>query len=181
MNRKERPIVLIGFMATGKTTVGRLVAERLGRAFVDLDRLIEETAGCTVAELFRTSGEPAFRRVEAEALRRALGTPDTVVATGGGAACREDNLQAMLAGGLVVALSATPDEVLRRTGGASGRPLLDGSDDPLTVATRLLGEREPFYSRAHVRVDTVGRSAEEVAGQVVTAVVKEEGAHGSYD
>jgi shikimate kinase len=65
--------------------------------------------------------------------------------------------------------------VLRRTGGASGRPLLDGADDPLAVATRLLGERESFYSRAHIRVDTVGRNTDEVAGQVVTAV-KEEGA-----
>jgi shikimate kinase len=175
MDFKGKPIVLIGFMATGKTTVGRLVAERLGRRFVDLDQLIEETAGGTVAELFRTAGEPAFRKAESEALRRALTMSDAVVATGGGAACREDNLSAMLAGGLVVALSATPAEVLRRTGGASGRPLLDAAEDPLALATRLLGEREPFYSRAHVRVDTVGRSAEEVAVHVVRAV-KEEGA-----
>ena len=66
-----RPIVLIGFMATGKTTVGRLVAERTGRRFVDLDQLVEETAGMTIADLFRSAGEPAFRRAEAQALRRA--------------------------------------------------------------------------------------------------------------
>jgi shikimate kinase len=167
---KGKPIVLIGFMATGKTTVGRLVAERLGRQFLDLDRVIEETAGTTVAELFRTAGEPAFRRAEGAALRSALARPDVVVATGGGAACREDNLEVMLAAGLVVALSATPGEVLRRTGGPSGRPLLDGADDPLAVASRLLGEREPFYARAHLRVDTVGRTPEEVAALVVAAV-----------
>jgi len=167
---RGRPIVLIGFMATGKTTVGKLVAERLGRRFLDLDGLIEETAGKTIAELFRSDGEPAFRRAETQALRAALATEDTVVATGGGAACREDNLQAMLAAATVVALSATPLEVLRRTGGASGRPLLDRAEDPLTLATRLLGEREPFYARAHLRIDTVGRSAEEVAALVADAV-----------
>jgi shikimate kinase len=169
-HKDGRPIVLIGFMATGKTTVGRLVAERLGRRFVDLDELIEQTAGTTVAELFRTAGEPAFRRAEAQALRQALATPGTVIATGGGAACREENLEAMLAGGVVVALSATPLEVLRRTGGPSGRPLLDGAEDPLDAATRLLGAREPFYARAHLRVDTVGRTPEEVAALVAAAV-----------
>jgi shikimate kinase len=172
--RKGRPVVLIGFMATGKTTVGRLVAERLDRKFLDLDQLVEETAGTTVAELFRTAGEPAFRRAEAQALRKALATRETVLATGGGAACRQDNLEAMLAEGLVVALSATPLEVLRRTGGPSGRPLLDGAEDPLTVATRLLGEREPFYARAHLRVDTVGKTPEEVAALVADAVLQHE-------
>jgi shikimate kinase len=167
-------VVLIGFMATGKTTVGRLVADQLGRRFLDLDLLVEEEAGTTVAELFRTAGEPAFRRAEAKALQRALGTRDTVLATGGGAACRDENLQAMLGQGLVVALSATPLEVLRRTGGPSGRPLLDGAEDPLEVATRLLGEREPFYARAHLRVDTVGRSPEEVAALVAAAVRQQE-------
>jgi shikimate kinase len=167
-------VVLIGFMATGKTTVGRLVAERLGRQFLDLDRMIEETAGSTVAELFRSAGEPAFRHAETRALEKALGTSETVLATGGGAACREDNLEAMLARGTVVALSATPLEVLRRTGGPSGRPLLDGAEDPLEVATRLLGEREPFYARAHLRVDTVGRTPEEVAALVAAAVRQQE-------
>src|SRR5437762_13810301 len=83
-SRKGRPVVLIGFMATGKTTVGRLVAERLDRRFLDLDQLVEETAGTTVADLFRTAGEPAFRRAEAQALRKALATREI-----GRASCRE--------------------------------------------------------------------------------------------
>ena len=95
--RPGTPIVLIGFMATGKTTVGRMVAKHLQRRFLDLDHLVEETAGMKVPELFRTQGEPAFRRVEAEALRQALKMEQVVLATGGGAACREENLQAMLA------------------------------------------------------------------------------------
>jgi shikimate kinase len=165
-----KPIVLIGFMATGKSTVGRLVAAQLGRSFVDLDHLIEQIAGKRVADIFRDDGEPAFRKREAEALARALAQPDAVIATGGGAACREENLAAMLERGRVVALSVTPAEVLKRTGGASGRPLLDQAADPLAAASDLLKKREPFYARAHVRVDTVGKSPETVATEVLAAL-----------
>lgn len=165
----QRPIVLIGFMATGKSTVGRLCAQRLGRPFLDLDRVIEETARMTVARIFQTQGEPAFRRLEAEALARALDTRGAVIATGGGAACREENLTLMLSRGFVVTLSAPPSEVLKRVGARSGRPLLDGSDDPMTAAAKLLSEREPFYARAHARVDTVGRPASAVADDVLAA------------
>ena len=165
--------MLIGFMATGKTTVGRLVAERLQRTFLDLDQLVEETAGMKIPELFRTRGEPAFRKAEAAALEKALKMDDVVLATGGGAACREDNLQAMLGSGYVVALSAPPAEVLKRTGGASGRPLLDSAADPLAEAQRLLEAREPFYTRAHLRIETVGKSPQDVAAEIVAAVRQE--------
>jgi shikimate kinase len=143
------------------------VAERLQRSFVDLDREIESAAGMPIPEIFRREGEPAFRRHETEALRRALALEDVVIATGGGAACREDNLRAMLERARVVALSAPPAAVLERAGGRSGRPLLDGEDDPLSAAARLLREREPFYARAHVRVDTVGKTPEQVAEEVL--------------
>lgn len=162
--------MLIGFMATGKTTVGRIVAERLQRPFVDLDRRIEALAGRPVAEVFRAEGEPAFRRLESEALRAALREPEAVIATGGGAACREENLAVMLDQATVVALSVTPAEVIRRTGTRSGRPLLDGAADPLTAAKELLEQREPFYARAHAQVDTVGRTPEDVAAEVISAL-----------
>ena len=171
--RPGTPIVLIGFMATGKTTVGRMVAERLERTFLDLDHLVEEGAGMKIPELFRTQGEAAFRKAESEALGKALKMDSVVLATGGGAACREDNLQAMLAGGYVVALSAPPSEVLKRTGGASGRPLLDSAADPLAEAQRLLSAREPFYARAHLRIETVGKTPQDVATEIVAAVRQE--------
>jgi shikimate kinase len=173
---KARPIVLIGFMATGKSTVGRIVARRLGRPFLDLDRVVEQVAGMPVADIFRSEGEPAFRRREAEALDQVLGTEGAVIATGGGAACREENLQLMLARGFVVALSAPPSEVVARTGAASGRPLLDGAADPLAVAQALLQQREPFYSRAHVRIETVGRGPHQVADEVIAALREHGGA-----
>ena len=171
--RNARPIVIIGFMGTGKTTVGRLVAGRLGWRFVDLDAVIEELAGKKIPDIFRGEGEAAFRRLEAAALGRALGGERTVLATGGGAACQEANLAMMLERGRVVALSATPEEVLSRAGRASGRPLLDGASDPLAQARALLREREPYYARAHVRVDTVGKSPEDVAAEVLAAVARE--------
>ncbi len=166
--------MLIGFMATGKTTVGRLVASRLGRPFVDLDRAIEDAAGRSVAEIFRTEGEPTFRRRETDALRRALRVRGAIIATGGGAACSEENLAAMLAGGLVVALTAPAAEIARRAGRLSGRPLLDGAPDPVAAAAELLAKREPFYARAHVRLDTSGKSAEAVAAEVLAAAAADD-------
>jgi shikimate kinase len=168
----RKPIFLIGFMATGKSTVGRLVAARCGWKFVDLDDVIVRAAGLSVAEFFAREGEPGFRRREADAVREACQRTDTVIATGGGAACREENLRAMLDAGSVIALSATPAEVLRRTGGASGRPLLDGAADPASAAAALLAAREPFYARAHHTINTVGKTTAEVAAEVLAKVMQ---------
>jgi shikimate kinase len=159
----DAPIFLIGFMASGKTTVGRLLAERLAWAFVDLDRLIEEGAGKTVAEIFSVEGEAGFRKRETAAVRAAAQRRKTVVATGGGAPCREENLEAMLAAGRVYWLEVSVQQAVERAGQASGRPLLDAAADPLAEARRLLAVRERFYARAHLKVDTDGRSAGEVA------------------
>ena len=170
----DGPLFLVGFMATGKTTVGRIVAERLGWTFRDLDEAIVAAAAgqhASVAAIFAAEGEAGFRRRETEAVREAVGLRRTVIATGGGAACREPNLSLMLNGGRVVALAATPEEVLRRTGGAaSGRPLLDGRADPLAAAAELLAAREPFYARAHQRIDTVGKTAGAVADEVIAVL-----------
>lgn len=167
MTHTSKPIVLIGFMATGKTTVGRLVAARTHRTFVDLDAAIVAEANMPIPEIFRAEGEPGFRRREAAALDKALLDVNAVIATGGGAACREDNLRKMLQQAFVVALWADAEEVIKRVGQRSGRPLLDGADDPQAVARKLLHEREPFYARAHARVQTVGRTPEAVADDVI--------------
>jgi shikimate kinase len=121
----DAPIFLIGFMASGKTTVGRLLAERLEWAFVDLDKLIEDGAGGTVADIFAAEGEEGFRKRETEALREVAQRRKTVIATGGGAPCREENLEAMLGAGRVFWLEVSPEEAVQRAGKASGRPLLD--------------------------------------------------------
>ncbi len=166
----EAPIFLIGFMGSGKTTVGRLLAERLGWSFADLDDLVVRAAGASVAEIFAREGEEGFRRREAEAVRAAATGRRSVVATGGGAACREENLRLMLASGRVVALGVSAAEAVRRTGGRSGRPLLDGSADPLAAATSLLGKRQAFYAQAHLRVDTDGRTPAEAASAILAGL-----------
>jgi shikimate kinase len=166
----EGPLFLIGFMGSGKTTVGGLLAERLGWSFADLDELIVRAAGLSVAEIFAREGEEGFRRRETEAVRAASSGRRAVVATGGGAACREENLALMLGAGRVVALAISAAEAVRRTGSRSGRPLLDGSADPLGAATALLAKREPFYARAHLRVETDSLTPDETAGAIVAGL-----------
>jgi shikimate kinase len=166
----DAPIFLIGFMGSGKSTVGRILAARLGWAFHDLDRVIAEAARSTVAEIFAREGEEGFRQRETEAVRSATTLRRAVVATGGGAACREPNLSLLLAAGPVVALSVSPEEAVRRTRGDASRPLLHGETDRLRAAADLLRDREAFYARAHALVDTHGRSPETVAADVLRVI-----------
>jgi shikimate kinase len=162
-------------MATGKSTIGSLLAIAWGWELIDLDQQIVLLAGMSVADIFRQEGEPGFRLREAQALRQAGHRTRVVVATGGGAACREDNLSFMLGAGTVVGLSAPPAEVLRRAQGddRSARPLLAGDQDPLAAAATLLSAREPFYARSHHRVDTVGKTPDEVAREVADLLTRE--------
>jgi shikimate kinase len=163
----ETPIFLIGFMTSGKSTVGRLVAGRLGWDFRDLDQVITAPAGMSVAQIFAAEGEAGFRRREADALATAAGWRRTVVATGGGAACEETNLRRLLDAGRVVTLGVSPAEVVRRSRGGAERPLLAGGGNPLRAATDLLRARAGFYARAHHQVETDGRSIEAVAEEVL--------------
>jgi shikimate kinase len=163
----EAPIFLIGFMTSGKSSVGRVVAERLGWAFADLDQVVTAAAQASVAQIFASEGEAGFRRREAQAVAAASGWTRTVVATGGGAACHEESLRLMLQAGRVVALEISPEEVVRRANGGAGRPLLAGATDPLAVVTELLRARAPFYARAHHRVVTDGLAIDAVAANVL--------------
>jgi shikimate kinase/3-dehydroquinate synthase len=162
----QRPLLLSGFMATGKSTVGRLLAARVGRPFVDLDARIEARLGTRIQEFFAARGEAAFRAEERSELERVLGeaTADAppVVALGGGALLsREVRLRALDAA-VVVTLSASPDEIARRAGARSGRPLLD-TPDPAARALELLTQRAPAYVESHAVVKTDGRTPEQVA------------------
>jgi shikimate kinase len=165
----DAPLFLVGFMATGKTTVGRILAARLGWRLVDLDEVIARDAGETVSRIFETEGEAGFRAREAQALEAVSRERAVVVATGGGAACREENLRTMLDAGRVVALAITPEEAVRRARGGAGRPLLAGPD-PVGTAAALLEARAPYYARAHLSVDTVGRLPQDVARDVLAWV-----------
>src|SRR5688572_30478451 len=137
----QRPLFLSGFMATGKTSVGRLVAERNGRPFVDLDQRIEAQAGKSVAQIFADHGEAHFRALERAALEALFSESETakapVVALGGGALMPRDLRLRALDRAVVVTLEASPGEVLRRAGTRSGRPLLDQQNGDTRVRELL--------------------------------------------
>lgn len=162
-----RPLFVAGFMGTGKSTVGQLLAARLGRTFVDLDERISEEAQATIPELFVAEGEAGFRAREAEMLARVCTEGDRVVAVGGGAPCFGDNLERMLAAGVVVGLSASADAILTRIGDASTRPLLAGTVDRQAEVVRLLAERQPYYQRADFTVETSGVAPSQVLAKIL--------------
>ena len=169
----RRHIVLVGMMGSGKTAVGRRVAERLGRPFVDTDKLVEERAGKTVPEIFADDGEPAFRALEAEVVGAALDSDIwAVIAFGGGAVLDPANRELAREAGLVIWLQAPVTELARRVTAGRGalRPLLAESESPETALEDIARAREEAYrAAAHVVIDTSGRSPGQVASAVMRA------------
>ena len=148
---------LVGFMGVGKTTVGREVASRLGLPFYDLDQLIEERAGESVAEIFARSGEGVFRTLESEALRDLLEREPGVIATGGGTFARAENRTLIRAAGVSVWLDAPTEIVLERGAAGEHRPLWGGEEK----ARALLELRLAAYQQADLRFDVREWSAQE--------------------
>ncbi|MEJ5312276.1 MAG: 3-dehydroquinate synthase [Anaerolineae bacterium] len=159
-------LVLTGFMGTGKTTVGREAAQRLGRAFVDMDDVIAARAGKPIPRIFAEDGEPAFRALEAAVCAELSAQDGLVIATGGGALVNPANRVTMQRGGVVVCLDARPDEILRRVGGNADRPLLNVPDPAARVA-ELLAARREAYAAIPWHVETSGRSVDAVVAEVV--------------
>jgi shikimate kinase len=161
----ERPprVVLVGFMGSGKTSVGRLLARRLGYGFEDMDRRIEERAGRTIAEIFRDDGEVAFREREREEALALSRLRDRVVAAGGGAFSRPETRALLQEGALTVWLRCDLDRILARVPADGSRPLAGNRD----IMRALLAEREPFYRMADVAVDASSGTPREVADRIV--------------
>jgi shikimate kinase len=155
-------------MGAGKSTVGRVLAERLALPFVETDALIVEQAGRSIPEVFAAEGEPGFRDRETAVLRSLAGTRDAVIATGGGILGREMNRRLLRELGTVVYLRARPETILARLaadGPPESRPMLAG--DPQGRVRALLAERTPLYEQADLTVDTDGLSAEAVVHEIV--------------
>jgi shikimate kinase len=165
-NRTITNLALIGFMGTGKTSVGRLVAELLHFEFVDTDEQIQADTGRTIADIFSQDGEPAFRELERRAVQELSRHKSAVISTGGGLPTNPENLAQLKTNALVVCLWSSPEKIWERVRHQSHRPLLH-DPDPQKKIRDLLAIREPFYKQADVLINTDIRSLREVAQQVV--------------
>lgn len=157
----ERNIVITGFMGTGKTTVGRIIAQMTGRTFVDTDEVIAQQVGLSIPEIFARDGEPGFRRIERDLARHLSAQTGLVISSGGGMLVDEDNRRLMLGSGFVVCLTATAEAIYRRVSNSNERPLLKGD------WRALLQKRRAAYAAIPNQVDTTDKTPEEVAEEVM--------------
>ena len=173
----DRHLVLVGLMGAGKTSVGRRCAARLERPFVDTDDLVETTTGTSVAEVFETQGEAAFRAIERTAVADAAASPTPlVIACGGGAVLDPESRRALRDAGLVVWLRASPDVLSARVERQPDtRPLLRGAPPAATLERLAVLRADAYEAAAHAVVDTDGRTQDEVADAVLAVFASDEG------
>ena len=161
----RRNIILVGFMGAGKSTVGRMLARRLGRCFVETDAMITAREGRSIPEIFADRGEPYFRQLETEVLEALTHKRGHVVATGGGFPCEPGVMDRLLQLGTVVWLAADFDAVYARANRVGGRPMLAGRS--IEDAAALYQVRQDFYRRAHLALDTTRMTVDAVVGRIV--------------
>lgn len=164
--RQIHNLALIGFMGTGKSSVGRLAAAQLGYELIDTDEWIERRAKKSITMIFAEDGEPAFREIERQLVAEMTGWRQKIISTGGGLAANDANIASLKQHALIVCLWATPEAIWERVSHQAHRPLLQGPD-PLGKIRTLLEQRTPFYRQADVLVHTGTRSVREVAQHVL--------------
>ena len=169
-------VILIGFMGTGKTSTGKMLASKLGCAFMDMDQKIEEEAGMRIPEIFAQQGEDYFRQLEWELVERLSARRNAVISTGGGTVKNLANVEALKSSGVMVCLKANVDTVLERTKSRGTRPVLDRADDGdrRQAVEKLLKEREALYQQADFSVDTSELSPLQVV-EIITKTLKTRG------
>lgn len=165
MTAAPRNVILVGFMGAGKSTVGRLLARRLGRCFVETDAMITAREGRSIPEIFEARGEPYFRQLEAEVLDALTDKRDHVVATGGGFPCEPGAMDRLLHLGTVVWLAADFEAAYARANRIGGRPML--ADRSAEDAAALYRVRQDVYRRAHLALDTTRMTVDAVVAQIV--------------
>ena len=162
----KKHLVLIGLPGAGKSTVGKIVAERLHSGYVDIDSILIRKEGKPIAMIFAEKGEPAFRDMERKEVEAALANQPAVIVPGGGWSAQPGNLDAARARGYFVYLKARAEVAAGRAEPSGTRPVLMG-DDPVARMRELFKERDPFYARADATVQTEAKPAEKVADEVV--------------
>jgi shikimate kinase len=168
-------IALIGFMGTGKTVVGKLLAQQLGKEFIEIDALIEKKAGKSIPEIFRQDGEMAFRGLEIEVTKDIADKKNAVIACGGGIVLNIINIERLRQESVIICLTASPSAILKRTAlDKTGRPLLAVADRRRQIK-ELLMFRRPFYERAaDIMINTSRLKPEAVAGLIIEEVREHE-------
>lgn len=169
-------IALIGFMGVGKTDVGKALAEKLNKKFVEMDALIEQKAGKSIPDVFQQDGEIAFRELEIEVAKEVSQGKNQVIACGGGVVLNKINIDRLKKGAVLVYLTASPEVILKRiSSGGEERPLLK-TDDKAAVVQEMLSFRKPFYERAaDITIDTSQLDINAVAEQIITKTEENEG------
>ena len=166
-------IVLVGFMGTGKTAVGKLLAARLNKQRLCLDDMIEWKIGKSIVEIFEQDGEGFFRTVEKEIVRAASHDKDVVIDAGGGVVIDEENVKRLKSHGIIICLRARPDVIYERTKGHLHRPLLN-MPNAVESIKEMLDKREQYYSRADYTIDTSDITPDEIAEKIINIVEKKD-------
>ena len=170
-------IILVGFMGAGKSVIGRMLAKRLGRCFVETDEMIAAREGRSIPDIFATKGEAYFRARETELLDVLKLKRGDVIATGGGFPCGEGGLEALKAIGTVIWLTADVETLHARASRVGRRPLLEGKS--VDEIRALHESRVPFYRRAHLTVDTTGAGVDQVVRRIMTLLREGEPSRGA--
>ncbi len=167
MKRASGNLIIVGMMGAGKTTIGRLLARRLKRRFVDSDREVEQRCGVRISTIFEIEGEQGFRAREAQAIEQLTAERGIVLATGGGAVLLEENRRRLAASGTVVYLHARPEDLFERVRHDRSRPLL-ATADPLARLRELYAQRDPLYrSIADLVIDTGAQSVQSLTHRLI--------------
>jgi shikimate kinase len=169
----EKNIVLIGFMGTGKSSVGKQLAKKMNRLWVDVDNKIEEETKLKISEIFEKKGEPYFRDLERAAIEQVARGKNLVITTGGGAVLDDTNRANLKKNGIVIALWAMPETIYKRVKESRHRPLLKGEDMKASIE-KLLETRRSRYEEADKKFDTDGKTAQQVADEILAWFETEE-------
>ncbi|MHA1727587.1 MAG: shikimate kinase [Promethearchaeota archaeon] len=165
-------VVLIGFMGTGKTTVGKILADKLGKEFLEMDKIIEKKANKSIPEIFSEDGEIKFRELEMEVAKELSGKKDSVIAAGGGVVLNKLNIDYLKRTAEIILLKATPKDIYDRISldGKEKRPLLN-NEDPMGEIKKLLEFRKPFYEMAtNTSVSTHNKTLRKITEEIITII-----------
>jgi shikimate kinase len=165
---EAKNIVLIGLMGSGKSAIGRTIAKKLGRRFIDTDRFIERKFGKTVPEIFESENEETFRTIEKETVKKVSQYVGIVIATGGGAVKNPENFKVLKESGWIIALYASPETLYKRIAGKKVRPLLLNQKDPVKVLEDIFNERKTMYAQADFQISTENKEIDEIADEIIS-------------